>query len=53
MKEMDRGRSVAVMASKHRISEELADQICRVIVTHPDVDADGILDRMQILRKKE
>lgn len=46
MKEVDRGKTVAEIAKKYGISKELAEQICRLYVTHPGVDADGILRKM-------
>lgn len=46
MKDTERGRSVKEMADKYGISEELAEQICRLYLTHPGVDADGIMTKM-------
>lgn len=46
MKEIDAGRSVKQIAKKHRISEELSEQIARMYLTHPGVDVDGILRRI-------
>lgn len=47
MKEVRGGRTVAEIAERNRVSEELAEQICRFYLTHPGVDVDGILDRME------
>lgn len=46
MKETDKGSPIEKTAKKHRISKELAAQICRLYLTHPGVDADGILKKM-------
>lgn len=46
MRDTDKGRSIEETAKKEGITPELAEQICRLHVTHPGVDADGILDRM-------
>lgn len=46
MKEISAGKTVAQIAKKHRISEELAEQITRMYLTHPGVDAEGIMRRI-------
>lgn len=46
MRDTDKGKSVAEIARQNNISEELASQICRLYLTHPGVDADGILNKM-------
>lgn len=48
MREIDRGTSVEQLAKRFRISKELAEQICRMYLTHPGVDADGIMRRLGI-----
>lgn len=47
MKETDRHKTTSEIAAKYGISRELAEQICRLYVTHPGIDADGILNKMQ------
>lgn len=47
MKDVRAGRTVAGIATRHHVKEELAEEICRYYVTHPGVDVDGILDRME------
>lgn len=47
MREVDAGRTICGIAARYHVSEELAEQICRMYVTHPGVDADGIMDRME------
>lgn len=46
MKETDKGKSVETIAKNGGISKELAEQICRLYLTHPGVNADGILGKM-------
>lgn len=46
MKDTDRKKTVADIARRNHISEELATQICRLYLTHPGVSADGILNKM-------
>ena len=46
MKEVERGKSVPEIASRLGLDEELAEQICRLYLTHPGVTADQILTKM-------
>ncbi len=46
MKETDKGKPVDAIAQSCGISRELAEQICRLYLTHPGVSADGILGKM-------
>lgn len=47
IREFGAGRTVAQIAAHTRAPEELVEDICRIYVTHPGVDADGIMDRME------
>lgn len=47
-KAVDAGTSVKEIAVKCRVKEELAEQICRIYLTHPGVDVEGILTRLEI-----
>ena len=47
IKEVDAGKSVEEIAKKNHLDMELTEQICRIYVTHPGVDVDGIMDRME------
>lgn len=47
MRDTDRQVEVARIAVKNGISKELAEQICRLYLTHPGVDAEGILGKME------
>ena len=42
----DKGKTPGEIARKLRISEELAESICRMYLTHPGVDVAGILQRI-------
>jgi putative phosphoesterase len=48
MKDIDKGVSVEKLAKKYHISCELSQQICRLYLTHPGVDAEGIMRKMGI-----
>lgn len=47
MKEVNAGRTIADIAARHHVNEELTGQICRMYVTHSGVDVDGIIDRLE------
>lgn len=46
IKDTEKGISVGKIAKRHGISLELVEQICRLYLTHPGVDADGIMRKM-------
>ena len=46
MKLTDKEKSYTEIAKSCKISEELAESICRMYLTHPGVDAAGILQRI-------
>lgn len=47
MKEVDAGKNIAEIARRNHIDEGFTDQVCRMYLTHPGVDVDGILDRIE------
>lgn len=47
MKNMDAGRPVPDIAARTGANPALVEQICRMYATHPGVDVDGILDRLE------
>lgn len=47
MKEVDAGRRIAEIAARNHIDERFTEQVCRMYLTHPGVDVDGILDRLE------
>ena len=46
MRRMDRGESAAVIADKLKLDTIFVEQIMRLRVTHPGVDADGIMNKI-------
>ena len=46
MRDTDKKIPADKIAAKNGISEELAEQICRLYLTHPGVSAEGILGKM-------
>ena len=46
MREIQKGRSAAQIASGFGMDPELAEQICRMYLTHPGVDAEGIMTKL-------
>ena len=47
MKEINSGHSVDEIAERTGISTELADLICRMYLTHPGIDVDGMIRRLE------
>lgn len=47
MKRMGNGESIEKMARKLCLEVEEVEHICRIIVTHPGVSIDGIIDRIE------
>lgn len=46
MRDTDKQIPVPEIAARNKISEDLAEQICRLYLTHPGVSADGIMGKM-------
>lgn len=46
MKDIDKGVSVERIAKRFHLSKELSEQICRLYLTHPGVNADGIMSKL-------
>lgn len=46
MRDTDKGVSVQETAVRNNIDKELAEQICRLYLTHPGISADGIMSKM-------
>lgn len=51
MQLMDRGETVDEIARKTGLDRELAEQLCRIRVTHPGVTAGGILDKLEVNKR--
>lgn len=47
MRDMNAGRPVPDIAARNQADQALVEQICRMYATHPGVDVDGILDRLE------
>lgn len=45
---MSAGWSVETIADKLGVEHEFVEQVCRIYVTHPGVDAQGIVDKMEV-----
>ena len=46
IREIQKGRSVSQISSALKMEPELTEQICRLYLTHPGVDAHGIMTKM-------
>jgi hypothetical protein len=46
IRDIRRQKTVGEIASRNGISEELAEQICRLYFTHPGIDVEGIVRKM-------
>ncbi|MBR2532118.1 MAG: metallophosphoesterase family protein [Lachnospiraceae bacterium] len=46
IREIEKGRSVGQVAARTGLSMELAEQVCRMYLTHPGVDAEGIMTKL-------
>ena len=54
MRYVDKGLSVGEISRKLSIDREFVDQVIRIIVTHPGVTAEGIMNKMEVndIRKR-
>lgn len=52
MRDTDKRISVGETAAKNGISEELAEQICRLYLTHPGVSVEGMIDKMGLPKSR-
>ena len=48
IREIEKGKGPEQIARKFHLTAELSEQICRLYLTHPGVDADGIMSKMGI-----
>ena len=44
---MNANRTVDKIAIRNRVDKELVEEILQIYTTHPGIDVDGILNRMQ------
>lgn len=47
IRDVDAGRGIADIAARSHVDPEFAEQVCRMYLTHPGVDVDGIMDRLE------
>ena len=46
--DLQKGKSADSIARARKISRELTEQICQIYFTHPGIDVQGVLNRMEI-----
>ena len=51
VKDMNMGKDVETIAKKNQVELEFVNQILQIYTTHPGIDVDGILNRMDIWGK--
>ncbi len=47
MKDLEAGKTVEAIAKKHNLSMEISREITRMYLTHPGIDMEGILNRLE------
>ena len=52
LRDVDKGKSVSDIAVKYEISTEMTEQICRLYLTHPGIDAAGVREKMGMPRDR-
>lgn len=48
VRDLEKGRTVGAIVESRGISRALAEQICQIYFTHPGIDAEGVLNRIEI-----
>lgn len=48
MKYMDAGMSIDRISKRLKLDSEFVEQIVRIRVTHPGVDAEGIMNKIEV-----
>lgn len=48
MRDLEKGKSVERIMKTRKISRRLTEQICQIYFTHPGIDVQGVLNRMEI-----
>lgn len=46
IKDIQKGRSVDEICHRNKLSKPLAEHLCRLYLTHPGIDADGVLNKL-------
>lgn len=52
LRDIDKGKCVSDIAARYGISKEITEQICRLYLTHPGIDAAGVRDKMGLPRDR-
>ena len=52
LRDVDKGKSVSDIVVKYEISKEMTEQICRLYLTHPGIDAVGVREKMGMPRDR-
>ncbi len=53
LKHMEKGDSLDTICKKLKLDPAFAEQTARIIVTHPGVDAEGIMNKMEVNKIRE
>lgn len=48
IRDLKKGKSVDAIVKSRRIERGLTEQICQIYFTHPGIDVQGVMDRMEI-----
>ena len=48
LRDMKAGRKVDAIAGRLGVDSEFVEQVCRIYVTHPGVDVQGIVSKMEV-----
>ena len=46
IRDINRGKSIPEIAKRHNIPTPLSEMICRLYLTHPGVDEEGIMSKL-------
>lgn len=52
LRDVDKGKCVSEIAAKYGISQETTEQICRLYLTHPGIDAASVKEKMAMPRNR-
>ncbi|MDE5939833.1 MAG: YfcE family phosphodiesterase [Lachnospiraceae bacterium] len=52
LRDVDKGKKVSEIAAKYGISVETTEQICRLYLTHPGIDAAGVREKMGLPKNR-
>lgn len=52
LRDIDKGKAVSEIAVKYGMTDKMAEQICRLYLTHPGIDAEGVREKMGLPRNR-